>query len=69
MGSFGNLKDKPLKEIVSSPEYKKAHRNMFFKNCPGCSCGYPKNLRYYLPYLIKEAEYRIFPFTRSRVWR
>ena len=69
MGSYGNLKKKTLKDIVDSSEYKKAHKNMFFKKCPGCSCGYSKNLRYYFPYLIKEFIFNILPFTRKKIWR
>lgn len=69
MSSFGNLKEKSLKEIISSPKYKVMHKNMFLKRCPGCSCGYSKNLRYYLPSLIKEGLFRIAPFTRESIWR
>jgi MoaA/NifB/PqqE/SkfB family radical SAM enzyme len=46
MGSFGNLKDKSLKDIINSTRYKRMHRNMFFKACLGCSCGYSDNLRF-----------------------
>ncbi|MBN3040116.1 MAG: SPASM domain-containing protein, partial [Candidatus Omnitrophica bacterium] len=54
MGSFGNIKNSRLKAIIRSSKYNQAHKNMFFKDCPGCSCGYSENLRGYMPYLIKE---------------
>jgi len=69
MGSFGNLKEESLADIINSTKYKAAHKNMFFKKCPGCSCGYPTNLRYHLPSLVKEIFFRIAPFTRKRLWR
>lgn len=52
MGSFGNIKEKKLQEIINSENYLERHKNMFFKNCPGCSCGYSTNLRYSLSALI-----------------
>lgn len=67
MHTFGNLKEKSLKEIINSYEYKSAHKSMFFKKCPGCSCGYSKNLRYHLPTLITEALYRLMPHMRRRI--
>lgn len=69
MGSFGNLKEKTLKEIINSPKYKKAHKNMFFKRCPGCSCGYSTNLRYYFPLLMREGMFRISQRMRERIYR
>jgi len=61
MGSFGNVRNQPLKEILASPAYKEAHRNMFYKKCPGCSCGYATSLRYFLPSRFREIAYRMIP--------
>ncbi len=69
IGRFGNLKNKSLKEIVNSKDYKLVHKKMFFKNCRGCSCGYATNIRYYLPYLIREMGFFILPFRKSSIWR
>jgi len=60
MGSFGNLRENSLKHIIHSIKYKNAHRDMFFKRCPGCSCGYLENLRLFLPSLIKDLFYHFF---------
>lgn len=69
LGSFGNIKKNSLKEITASTRYKLAHENMFFKKCPGCSCGYSTNLRYNLFYLFKEGVFNLLPFTRSKVYK
>jgi len=58
MGSFGSLKASSLKEIVSCAKFKRRHRDMFFKQCPGCSCGYTTNLRYSLLAMSREAVLR-----------
>ncbi len=59
LGSVGNLRDKSLKEIIKSPEYKNRVQAMFRKECPGCACGYPTNLAYSLPALVNETLYRL----------
>lgn len=69
LGHFGNLNVNPLKEIIASVRYKKMHKNMFFKHCPGCSCAYSKNLRYNIPSLIKEALFRLLRSQRKRISR
>jgi len=66
MGSFGSLKNNTLQEIMQSEKYKMAHKRMFFKQCPGCSCGYITNLNFNLPTLLKEASLIIFPYKRDR---
>ena len=43
MGSFGNIREKTLKALQR--EHRDAKRNMFYKVCPGCSCGYLFNMR------------------------
>ncbi len=59
MGHLGDLRQSALKDIISSPRYVTAHQRMFFKECPGCSCGYQTNLMYSLRYLIREMRLRI----------
>lgn len=36
----GNLKERSLKEILKSQEYRKRVKTMFNLNCPRCTCGY-----------------------------
>lgn len=57
--SLGNLRDKNLKEIVTSKEYKKRLRAMLLKKCPGCSCGHQKNLFYHIPSICEEIFWRL----------
>lgn len=44
MGSFANIKDKSFRETQREKSYKLAKKNMFYKRCPGCSCGYQYNI-------------------------
>ena len=66
MGSFGNLNEKSLKEIMDSAKYKVAHKNMFYKRCQGCSCGYPTNLRYFLPVILAGLYMRFMSKSKRR---
>ncbi|MFC2071769.1 radical SAM protein [Chloroflexota bacterium] len=59
LGSVGSLRDKRLKEIIESPEYKRRVQAMFRKECPGCACGYPSNLAYSWPALLNETLWRL----------
>ncbi len=59
LGPVGNIREKSLKEIIHSKEFKSQLRKMFLKECPGCSCNYPTNLRYHLPSLFEEIKWRI----------
>ncbi|MCK5579857.1 MAG: radical SAM protein [Candidatus Omnitrophica bacterium] len=68
MGTYGNLKEQRLREVVESEKYRKVHKNMFFKKCPGCACGYPMNLRYSARHLCTEMRYRISPKTRKGIY-
>lgn len=68
MKSFGNLKEKSLKNIINTTKYKAAHKDMFFKRCPGCSCGYSINMRHFLPVIIKESIFRLAPSFRRRIY-
>ncbi len=52
--SLGSLREKSLKEIIKSPEYKRRVQAMFRKECPGCACNYGVNLAYSLPAFIDE---------------
>ena len=45
MGTFGNIAKKPFGELRRDPAYRSAKRNMFYKRCAGCSCGYLFNIR------------------------
>ncbi len=68
MGSFGNLKNQTLEDIINAKKYKEMHKNMFQKKCPGCSCGYTANLRHHLPLVVREIVYRAVPSTKSRIY-
>lgn len=69
MGAFGNVKDAPLASLVASPKYRNAHRDMFEKKCPGCSCGYSGNLRHNLPYRLEDLAYNLLPSRRGKIWQ
>lgn len=45
MGTFGNIKKTAFGILRREKKYKIAKRNMFYKNCPGCSCGYGFNIK------------------------
>ena len=53
MGRFGSIKETGFKELSATHKYKIAKKNMFYKRCPGCSCGYLFNLRLFLPSIFK----------------
>jgi len=44
MDPVGNITQKPLNEIVSSPDYLQAVSLGLSKTCPGCSCHFSLNL-------------------------
>lgn len=54
MGNFGDLRQSSLKEIMNSGRLKQSEKDMFYKKCPGCSCGYIYNLQHYLPAISKD---------------
>ncbi|MFH1968586.1 MAG: radical SAM protein [bacterium] len=60
MGKFGNINKNKLSEIITSSRYQDTHEKMFFKNCPGCSCGYSINLRYAPILQLKSQIKRLF---------
>jgi len=46
MGSFGNLTKTSYGELRRETRYKTAKKNMFYKKCKGCSCGYQFNIQH-----------------------
>jgi len=50
----GNLRDKPLEQIISSEAYKQRLHDMFMKRCPGCSCNHRLNLYAHVPAVLEE---------------
>lgn len=59
MGSFGNLAETPYGELVREKRYKTAKKNMFYKNCAGCSCGYQFNIQHTPRLVIQDFFQRI----------
>jgi MoaA/NifB/PqqE/SkfB family radical SAM enzyme len=55
MGVIGDALASPIESILGSPESRERQKRMFYKKCPGCSCGYLYNIRHHLPSLIKDA--------------
>lgn len=45
MGTFGNIRKTAFGILRKEKRYMQAKRNMFYKNCPGCSCGYGFNIK------------------------
>jgi MoaA/NifB/PqqE/SkfB family radical SAM enzyme len=67
MGNFGNLREQSLKSILQSQKYLSAHKDMFYKNCPGCSCGYSENNSHSLSKQVKEFSYRLKPALKEKI--
>ena len=59
MGSFGNLKENEFKVLRNDKKYKIAKRNMFYKNCSGCSCGYLFNINHIPSLILKDLINRV----------
>ena len=68
MQPFGNVLEKPLAEIIYSDDYVNAHRAMFYKDCPGCSCDYQNNVTYSMPKQMKNVMFKMFPKSRRRIY-
>ena len=51
----GDLREKSLKEIIHTPEYRARLKQMFTKQCPTCSNSIIWSAWYYLPALLEEA--------------
>jgi MoaA/NifB/PqqE/SkfB family radical SAM enzyme len=58
LSSAGNLRQKSLKQIVDSKEYRESIRQMFLKNCPGCACNHIINLYAHFPSVVEEIKWR-----------
>ena len=69
MGTYGNVRKTPLKDILASEKYRRAHQAMFYKKCPGCSCGYTTNVRYSTPLQFKDRLFNLFPFKRKAIYQ
>jgi len=67
MQTYGCLRRQSLREIIDSKEFRAAHRAMFFKDCPGCSCGYDVNVRYSLRQQIRQQLFQHLPSRRRRI--
>ena len=59
LNPVGSLRENKLDEIVDTSDYRRRLYDMFLKKCPGCACGYPTNLLYHIPSIMKEAYLRI----------
>lgn len=59
MPPIGDLREKRLKEIIYSPEYKATLKQIFLKQCPGCPNGYIWSEWYYVPAVFREGLYRL----------
>lgn len=68
MGTYGNVRQTPLREILESKKFRKAHHAMFYKLCPGCSCGYTTNVRYSMTLQWKDRLFNLFPFLRRGIY-
>ncbi|MCQ9207319.1 MAG: radical SAM protein [Omnitrophica bacterium] len=62
MGSFGNINVRPFGGIKKEKKYRVAKKNMFYKKCDGCSCGYFLNIRWFAPLIFKDFLQRIGRF-------
>lgn len=54
MGPFGNLKSTPFSKLKRDRKYMAATKNMFYKKCAGCSCGYLFNIRHSVRLILKD---------------
>lgn len=57
----GNVRDAPLAEMLGSERYLQRCRQMFKKDCPGCSCGYILNLAYHKPSVDLDVRHGLDP--------
>jgi len=53
MGAIDNVVQKSLAEILSSEKYNQRLKDMYFKKCAGCACGYIMNNRYFIDDYVK----------------
>lgn len=65
----GNLREKRLKDIINSPEFRAKLKQMFLKQCPTCSNSIIWSAWYYLPTLLEEAGWRLRFLVRNNQGR
>ena len=65
-GPVGNIREKSLREIITSEEYNKKRRKIFYKKCSGCSCNYELNLLYWIPWIKDGIKWRIKLRTKGK---
>jgi len=64
LGPLASIKERKLSRIMDSFEYRKAAKKMFFRECPGCSCGYATDFKYTFGGLFEEMKQA---FSRYRI--
>ena len=65
-GPVGNIREKSLREIITSEEYNKKRRKIFYKKCSGCSCNHELNLLYWIPWIKDGIKWRIKLRTKGK---
>ena len=56
--NFGNLTEKSIKVAVNQKQYKEHKKNMFYKKCAGCSCGYQFTIQHTPIFVLKNMAQR-----------
>lgn len=59
MGTYGNVNKTPFEKLKKGQKYMAAKKSMFYKMCPGCSCGYMFNIRHIPGLILKDIGLRI----------
>jgi len=59
MGNFGNIKDISFGKLIKDAKYRTSKKNMFYKRCTGCSCGYQYNISHCTGLILKDVFDRI----------
>jgi hypothetical protein len=54
-----NVRQRPIREIVDSPEYREEHTRFFAKQCVGCGSNYSLNLRWRPGTYLQDALWRL----------
>jgi MoaA/NifB/PqqE/SkfB family radical SAM enzyme len=54
-----NVRDRSIREIVDSPEYREEHARFFAKQCVGCGSNYSLNLRWRPGTYVQDALWRL----------
>lgn len=53
---FGNLHDKRLKEMLFTPEHRRASQDSYKLNCPNCHCHYEVRIKKHAPSMKKYSQ-------------